>query len=894
MRIVRKYITLSFLFLHLGLQKPYAQANLIDFESIPKDGTILVYSHLDDDLIWMLPFWKITEKFIGGAMPTAPRYNTIIHQQQIYLDNHDYDIDYEENWITPWDPISDSQYTEYYWANNPSFSYLVSDHIEYRSHLDRVQMPVREINKVKAKLEQYFADPDMERVVTHNNWGEYGHAHHQAINKAARELAVKYRKDLWMLGCDNGVFRDINVPSGIPYTIADFDDISLYLGIRDIYERYGRWTWNTDADRIPSGGHKFIKIVDRGIDRTNILTGETVTKPGSYQDEPGSFIFDGSDDYMTLKGNQSPQFTISLRVRPARIREMDIAAMSEHPFSGKNDRNLYINEAGNIVARIFDGNSRTVTSSARVASGEWCHIVLTGDGSTMKLFVNGLPDKTLATGHAITNYSTPEFVLGQATVTDNYFAGQINDVRLYTRALSEREIANLSGFTYRVTATAGNGGTISPSGQVALIPGSDATFSIRPGSGYSISDVRVDDNSIGARSSYTFNDISDNHTISATFRRTSVSIDTEAGEGGNINPEGTVDVDYESDITFTITPETGYHISDVEIDGVSQGSISSYMFSNVTSDHSINAEFRINTYTITASSSPGGTLSIRDLTIVTHGSDLTCSIDPDEGYRVADVRVDGESIGAVDSYVFSAIASNHSIMVEFKLRTYTISVAFGTGGSVSQPSNTVLHGDDQVITIKPDEGYRIEDVEVDGESAGKVPEYIFENVTSDHSISVSFRRIYSVTASAGEGGSVTPSGTFIIPEDSLFTVRVIPGRGYRILDVRVDNKSFQDIDEYTLSDVRSDHNITAFFTDQVDISVFPNPFRDHFTLMIKSPSDFSFEIYVLTLTNKIVYRNDKISGSTLEEIYLNSNPGIYFLKVYREKKSISTIKLIRR
>jgi len=113
MRIVRNYITLSFLFLHLGLQKPYAQANLIDFESIPKDGTILVYSHLDDDLIWMLPFWKITEKFIGGAMPATPRYNTIIHQQQIFLDNNNYDIDYESNWITPWSQITDSEYSGY-------------------------------------------------------------------------------------------------------------------------------------------------------------------------------------------------------------------------------------------------------------------------------------------------------------------------------------------------------------------------------------------------------------------------------------------------------------------------------------------------------------------------------------------------------------------------------------------------------------------------------------------------------------------------------------------------------------------------------------------------------------------------------------------------------------
>ncbi len=55
-------------------------------------------------------------------------------------------------------------------------------------------------------------------------------------------------------------------------------------------------------------------------------------------------------------------------------------------------------------------------------------------------------------------------------------------------------------------------------------------------------------------------------------------------------------MDYGSNVTYTITPATGYHISDVEIDGVSQGSISSYVFTNVSSGHSIEAEFRINTY----------------------------------------------------------------------------------------------------------------------------------------------------------------------------------------------------------------------------------------------------------------------------------------------------------
>ena len=80
----------------------------------------------------MLPFWKITEKFIGGAMPATPDYRTLISEQQTFLDNNGYQIDYESNWYTPWDDISNTEYTQYYWGANASYNYLLNDHLEAR------------------------------------------------------------------------------------------------------------------------------------------------------------------------------------------------------------------------------------------------------------------------------------------------------------------------------------------------------------------------------------------------------------------------------------------------------------------------------------------------------------------------------------------------------------------------------------------------------------------------------------------------------------------------------------------------------------------------------------------------------------------------------------------
>lgn len=69
------------------------------------------------------------------------------------------------------------------------------------------------------------------------------------------------------------------------------------------------------------------------------------------------------------------------------------------------------------------------------------------------------------------------------------------------------------------------------------------------------------------------------------------TITATAGFGGSISPEGEVIVDYGADQSFTITPWRGFWILDVLVDGVSIGAVSTYTFSNVTSDYTIHATF---------------------------------------------------------------------------------------------------------------------------------------------------------------------------------------------------------------------------------------------------------------------------------------------------------------
>jgi uncharacterized repeat protein (TIGR02543 family) len=142
-----------------------------------------------------------------------------------------------------------------------------------------------------------------------------------------------------------------------------------------------------------------------------------------------------------------------------------------------------------------------------------------------------------------------------------------------------------------ITASAGIGGSISPSGSVAVGSGASQAFTISSASGYTIADVKLDGVSVGAVTSYTFSNVTANHTISATFNVAGYTITASATAGGNISPAGTVNVTRGSNQTFAISRYPGYTLADVKVDGVSVGKVTSYTFSNVTANHTIAASF---------------------------------------------------------------------------------------------------------------------------------------------------------------------------------------------------------------------------------------------------------------------------------------------------------------
>lgn len=147
-----------------------------------------------------------------------------------------------------------------------------------------------------------------------------------------------------------------------------------------------------------------------------------------------------------------------------------------------------------------------------------------------------------------------------------------------------------------IDSSAGSGGSIAPSGSIAVLEGEDQNFTISPSTNYVIDDVLVDSVSQGNVTSYLFEDVIANHTISASFTYVPQPpqwyITSSAGTGGTIAPAGVTVVPEGDNQRFNITASTDYAINDVVIDGTTHvGAVDHYIFNNVLANHTIVATF---------------------------------------------------------------------------------------------------------------------------------------------------------------------------------------------------------------------------------------------------------------------------------------------------------------
>ena len=203
-----------------------------------------------------------------------------------------------------------------------------------------------------------------------------------------------------------------------------------------------------------------------------------------------------------------------------------------------------------IATKAGDNNYNDVTSAPFVLmikpatpTGEPKYTKITTSGKTLKdvtLIIEGstlnpsdgklewvddkgepLPDDT--TVKANTTYKW------RFTPDDDNYTTLTGEVELYHKSSSG---GGWYDSYYTIKATAGAGGSISPSGNVSVREGGDQTFTITPDKGYAVANVKIDGKSIGAVKSYTFENVSSPHTIEAIFVKGTASAST--GDSSNL------------------------------------------------------------------------------------------------------------------------------------------------------------------------------------------------------------------------------------------------------------------------------------------------------------------------------------------------------------------------
>jgi hypothetical protein len=162
------------------------------------------------------------------------------------------------------------------------------------------------------------------------------------------------------------------------------------------------------------------------------------------------------------------------------------------------------------------------------------------------------------------------------------------------------------------------------------------------------------------------------------------TITPSAGPHGTITPSNRVVVRRGSSKTFLITPDHGFIIKDVLVDGTSVGPVPSYTFSEVQDDHRIRATFEKAFLTIIPSAGSHGHISPSAPVAVPRGGSQIFSITSDPGYLIKDVVVDGKSVGPVPSYTFTNVQDDRKIKATFKQTklTFTITPSAGDRKSV--------------------------------------------------------------------------------------------------------------------------------------------------------------------------------------------------------------------
>ncbi len=222
------------------------------------------------------------------------------------------------------------------------------------------------------------------------------------------------------------------------------------------------------------------------------------------------------------------------------------------------------------------------------------------------------------------------------------------------------------------------------------------------------------------------------------------------------------------------------------------------------------------TFTLTPSAGANGSISPSTPQTVNVGNSFVFTALPNTGYEVDQWSVDGSlAQTGGNTYTFTNVNANHTILVTFKILTFTVTPSAGANGSISPNTpQTVNYGDSVMFTATPNTGFMVSQWLVDGslaQTGGTT--FTLSNVTANHTVEVTFTIMtFTVTPSTGGNGSISPNTPQTVNYGDSVMFTATPNTGYLVNQWLVDGTVMQTGGtSFTLTNVTADHTVEVTF-----------------------------------------------------------------------------------
>ena len=159
----------------------------------------------------------------------------------------------------------------------------------------------------------------------------------------------------------------------------------------------------------------------------------------------------------------------------------------------------------------------------------------------------------------------------------------------------------------------------------------------------------------------------------AKWEISSYRITASVRGSGSISPAGENFVTYQDQLLFTFTPNTGYHVGSIIIDGnpltgsaLTNAIASGYTFAGVENDHTILVEFEINTYIVNLTVSGNGQVQTQsNLNMVRYGDDVILTLVSNFNKYGVDIYINGSKVRSEREITLENVDRNMSVIISF-------------------------------------------------------------------------------------------------------------------------------------------------------------------------------------------------------------------------------------